>query len=107
MPSKPVILAVDDDLLALDRIVDELERRYGRDYDVRGEGSADAALARIDACVTNEQPLALVLSDQWLREPHVTGENATPAPSARCWSTGVPGAMRRPSRRSSGRWPPA
>jgi thioredoxin reductase (NADPH) len=74
MPSKPVILAVDDDLLALDRIVDELERRYGRDYDVRGEGSADAALARIDACVTNEQPLALVLSDQWLREPHVTGE---------------------------------
>jgi thioredoxin reductase (NADPH) len=74
MQDKPVILAVDDDPLALDRVVDELERRYGRDYDVRGEGSADAALARIDACVTNDQPLALVLADQWLREPHVTGE---------------------------------
>lgn len=74
MPGKPVILAVDDDPLALDRIVDELERRYGRDYDVRGEGSADQALARIEACVTNAQPLALVLADQWLREPHVTGE---------------------------------
>ena len=74
MQGKPVILAVDDDPLALDRVVDELERRYGRDYDVRGEGSADAALARIDACVTNDQPLALVLADQWLREPHVTGE---------------------------------
>jgi thioredoxin reductase (NADPH) len=74
MPGKPVILAVDDDPLALDRIIDELRRRYGRDYDVRGEGSAAAALARIDACVTNDQPLALVLADQWLREPHVTGE---------------------------------
>jgi thioredoxin reductase (NADPH) len=74
MQGKPVILAVDDDPLALDRVVDELERRYGRDYDVRGEGSADAAMARIDACVTNDQPLALVLADQWLREPHVTGE---------------------------------
>jgi thioredoxin reductase (NADPH) len=74
MPGKPVILAVDDDPLALDRVVDELERRYGRDYDVRGEGSADAAVARIEACDAFEQPLALVLADQWLREPHVTGE---------------------------------
>jgi thioredoxin reductase (NADPH) len=74
MPGKPVILAVDDDPLALDRVVDELHRRYGRDYDVRGEGSADAALARIEACSANGQPLALVLADQWLREPHVTGE---------------------------------
>src|SRR3954469_12990667 len=74
MPGKHVILAVDDDPLALDRVVAGLDRRYGRDYDVRGEGSADAALARIDACVTNDQPLALVLADQWLREPHVTGE---------------------------------
>src|SRR4051795_7148899 len=74
MPGKPVILAVDDDPLALDRVVDELERRYGRDYDVRGEGSADAAVARIEACDAFEQQLALVLADQWLREPHVTGE---------------------------------
>src|SRR3954470_16891789 len=75
MPGKPVILAVDDDPLALDRVVDELGRRYGRDYDVVGEGSADKALARIQALAGSTQPLALVLTDQWLREPHVTGES--------------------------------
>ena len=75
MPEKPVILAVDDDPLALDRVVDELARRYARDYDVVGELSADAALKRIDALATTGQPLALVLADQWMREPHVTGES--------------------------------
>src|SRR4051795_5208265 len=75
MPGKPVILAVDDDPLALDRVVDELGRRYGRDYDVVGEGSADRALARIQALAHSAQPLALVLADQGLREPHVTGES--------------------------------
>src|SRR6476620_9280832 len=71
MASKPVILAVDDDPLALDRVLDELQRRYARDYDVLGEASADAALLRIESL---DQPLALVLADQWLREPHATGE---------------------------------
>src|SRR4051794_25599801 len=72
MPGKPVILAIDDDPLALDRIVDELERRYARDYDVMSDVSADAALARLEAL---DQPLALVLADQWLREPNLTGES--------------------------------
>src|SRR3954451_19539715 len=71
MASKPVILAVDDDPLALDRVLDELRRRYARDYEVVGETSAAAALARIGS---PDQRLALVLADQWLREPHVTGE---------------------------------
>jgi thioredoxin reductase (NADPH) len=74
MPGKPVIIAVDDDLLALDRILDELGRRYARDYEIVGESSADKALARIQALSHSNQPLALVLADQWLREPHVTGE---------------------------------
>src|SRR3954454_23731260 len=75
MPYKPVILAVDDDPLALDRVLDELRRRYSRDYDVVGEVSAEQALARIRALAETPQPLALVLTDQWLREPHVTGES--------------------------------
>jgi thioredoxin reductase (NADPH) len=75
MHQKPVILAVDDDPLALDRVVDELRRRYSRDYDVVGEVSAEQALARIRALAQTPQPLALVLTDQWLREPHVTGES--------------------------------
>src|SRR3954468_13628215 len=74
MPGKPVILAVDDDPLALDRVLDELGRRYSRDYDVVGELSADKALARIEALPDSSQQLALGLADQWLREPHVTGE---------------------------------
>ena len=75
MAAKPVILAVDDDPLALDRVLDELQRRYARDYDVFGESSAAAALARIEACASGDGQLALVLTDQWLREPHVTGES--------------------------------
>lgn len=74
MPGKPVILAVDDDPLALDRVLDELRRRYGRDYDVGREVSAEAALARIDALAGAGARVALVLADQWLREPHLTGE---------------------------------
>src|SRR3954468_7619694 len=73
MPGKPVILAIDDDPLALDRVLDELRRRYARDYDVVGEASADHALQRIESL--GDQPLALVLADQWLREPHLTGES--------------------------------
>src|SRR5436305_13378365 len=71
MPGKPVILALDDDPLALDRILDELGRRYARDYEVRGESSADAALKWIESA---DSELALVLAGQWLREPHATGE---------------------------------
>src|SRR6185503_10995225 len=74
MPGKPAILAIDDDPLALDRVLDELRRRYSRDYDVLGDISADAALATIERLADGRQQLALVLADQWLREPHVTGE---------------------------------
>jgi thioredoxin reductase (NADPH) len=74
MQGKPVILAVDDDPLALDRVLDELGRRYARDYEVLGEVSAEAALTRVQSLAESGQPLALVLADQWLREPHVTGE---------------------------------
>src|SRR5947209_20105060 len=48
MAAKPVILAVDDDSLALDRVVDELERRYSRDYEILGETLADVALGQIE-----------------------------------------------------------
>ncbi|MFL5842800.1 MAG: FAD-dependent oxidoreductase [Thermoleophilaceae bacterium] len=74
MLGKPVILAIDDDPLALDRVQDELGRRYGRDYEVLGEVSAAAALQRIEALHDRGDHVALVLADQWLREPHVTGE---------------------------------
>lgn len=75
MAGKPVILAVDDDPLALDRVVDELERRYARDYDVVCETSAEAALGKLASLAADGRSVAIVLADQWLREPHVTGES--------------------------------
>jgi thioredoxin reductase (NADPH) len=73
MAGKPVILAVDDDPLALDRVIDELRRRYARDYDVMGEASAGQALERLAWLAAAGRPVALVLTDQWLREPNVLG----------------------------------
>ena len=74
MPRKPLILAVDDDPLALDRVEDELRRRYERDYEVACESSATAALDRLQRVHDSGGRLALILADQWLREPHQTGE---------------------------------
>src|SRR5436190_17394431 len=73
MPRKPVILAVDDDLLALDRVEDELRRRYERDYEIVCEGSARQAFARIERLTADGSRVALVLADLWLREPYETG----------------------------------
>src|SRR2546423_5690250 len=75
MPRKPLILAVDDDPLALDRVEDELRRRYERDYEIACEGSATAALERMQRVHDEGDRLALILADQWLREPHQTGES--------------------------------
>lgn len=74
MPRKALILAVDDDPLALDRTGDELQRRYERDYEIACEHSADAAVALLEHCAGEGTRVALVLADQWLREPHLTGE---------------------------------
>ncbi|MFL5894070.1 MAG: FAD-dependent oxidoreductase [Thermoleophilaceae bacterium] len=74
MARRPVILAVDDDALALDRVEDELRRRYERDYEIACEPSAEAALALMTRLDESGDRLAVVLADQWLREPHLTGE---------------------------------
>jgi thioredoxin reductase (NADPH) len=69
--SRPVILAADDDPGALDRIATELRRRYGSDYRVLCEHSATDALARLEATRADDEPVALVLADQWM--PDLTG----------------------------------
>lgn len=68
----PVLLCVDEDAGCFSRTVDQLERRYGRDYDVRAEGSAEAGLRQLEA-LRGERQVALVLADQWLREGDATG----------------------------------
>jgi thioredoxin reductase (NADPH) len=71
-PSRPRVLVVEDEREARARIRGELERRYGDDYRVRCEGSALAALAKLERWREAGDPVALVLVDQWM--PDMTGE---------------------------------
>ena len=65
---RPVIVAVDDELTARERLYVELERRYGRDYEVVVEASADAALSAVEAARDGGQRVAVVLASQWMDE---------------------------------------
>jgi thioredoxin reductase (NADPH) len=69
---KPVMLVVEDEREVRDMIRGELERRYGSDYRVLCEGSALRALEKLERWRAKGQPVALVLSDQWM--PDLTGE---------------------------------
>ena len=69
---RPRVLVVEDENEARARIRGELERRYGSDYRVRCEGSALAALAKLERWRAAGDPVALVLADQWM--PDLTGE---------------------------------
>src|SRR3954452_19484199 len=68
----PIVLVVEDEGDARARIQSELERRYGGDYRVIFEGSAPAALAKLERWRSAAEPVALVLADQWM--PELTGE---------------------------------
>jgi len=65
-PSRPLLLAVDEDGDCLARCEAELTRRYGGDYSVRAARSAAEALEVLEAARDSGQPVALVLADQWL-----------------------------------------
>jgi thioredoxin reductase (NADPH) len=65
-PSRPLLLAVDEDADCLGRVEEQLSRRYGDDYDVRAVGSAAEALAVLEQARDSGEPVALVLADQWL-----------------------------------------
>src|SRR3954454_8094592 len=62
----PVLLAVDDDPDALRAVETELRERYSGDYTVLCEGSCKAALGTLERLRAEDQPVALVLSGQWL-----------------------------------------
>ena len=69
---KPLMLVVEDEREPRALIRGELERRYGSDYHVTCEGSALAALAKLERRRAAGEPVALVLADQWM--PDLTGE---------------------------------
>jgi thioredoxin reductase (NADPH) len=70
--AKPLMLVVEDEREPRALIRGELERRYGGDYHVTCEGSALAALAKLERRRAAGEPVALVLADQWM--PDLTGE---------------------------------
>jgi thioredoxin reductase (NADPH) len=65
MPA-PVLVAVDDDPVALRRLQQELEDRYGRDYRAFCTRSPDEALAGLTRLSDAGEEVALVLAGQWL-----------------------------------------
>ncbi len=63
LTARPMILAVDGDRTALDRILSVLQRRFGADYHVRGERSASEARAVLADAAEHGDPVALVLAE--------------------------------------------
>jgi thioredoxin reductase (NADPH) len=70
--TRPILLVVEDESSVRALIRGELERRYGSDYRVSCEGSALAAIAKLERWRAAAEPVALVLADQWM--PDLTGE---------------------------------
>ncbi|KRE38889.1 hypothetical protein ASG73_00505 [Janibacter sp. Soil728] len=66
--TRPLILAVDSDPSSLARIEGELQRRFGADFRVRGEGDTPAATATLQLAAERGDPVALVLADPWLAD---------------------------------------
>jgi len=69
--TRPILLAVDDDISVLEAVVQDLRRHYGSTYRVVRAGSGQAALDTLSQLRTREEAVALLLSDQ--RMPGMTG----------------------------------
>ncbi len=69
--SKPVILAVDDDVSVLEAVIQDLRRKYGAGYRIMRAGSGQAALDTCSQLVERGDAVALFLSDQ--RMPGMSG----------------------------------
>ena len=66
--SRPVLLAVDEDVADLRGISRELHKRYGEDYRVVCERYPEAGLRRLQDLEEAGEEVALVLADQWMVE---------------------------------------
>src|ERR1700742_1549101 len=69
--SKPVILAVDDDVSVLEAVVQDLRRRYAASYRILRASSGQAALDLAAQLKQRSESVALFLSDQ--RMPGMNG----------------------------------
>jgi thioredoxin reductase (NADPH) len=69
--SKPVILAIDDDVSVLEAVVQDLRRRYAASYRILRASSGQAALELAKQLKQRSETVALFLSDQ--RMPGMNG----------------------------------
>lgn len=71
MPSKPTIIAIDDDPPVLNAIERDLRQKYGRDYRILKADSGAAAIESLRELQKRGEVAALYLSDQ--RMPQMSG----------------------------------
>jgi thioredoxin reductase (NADPH) len=69
--AEPVVVAVDDDPTARQRLEGELTKRYGADYQVICIGSPDEAMQVLEDLREGGRAVSLVLADHWM--PQMTG----------------------------------
>jgi len=69
--AKPALVVVDDDPAGLERLRQELLRRYSEDYEVLCLASPEDALETLRRLHDDAGPVAVVLADQWM--PRCTG----------------------------------
>jgi thioredoxin reductase (NADPH) len=61
--TSPVLFVLDRDRSSLDVLLSDLARRYGNDFTITGETSADAALGALREMAAANEPVALLLVD--------------------------------------------
>jgi len=69
--TRPILLAVDDDISVLEAVVQDLRRQYGAEYRIIRAAGGQAALDSLNQLKTREEAVALIVSDQ--RMPGMTG----------------------------------
>ncbi|HEX8711837.1 MAG TPA: FAD-dependent oxidoreductase [Terracidiphilus sp.] len=69
--TRPILLAVDDDVSVLEAVVQDLRRQYGAVYRVIRAAGGQAALDTLNQLKTRQETVALMVSDQ--RMPGMTG----------------------------------
>ncbi|MCU1234708.1 MAG: response regulator receiver modulated FAD-dependent pyridine nucleotide-disulfide oxidoreductase, partial [Candidatus Solibacter sp.] len=71
MPSKPVLLAVDDDSDVLKSIENDLRKHYAKKFRILSAGSAQSAIELVDRLQQRNEAIALFLADY--RMPQMNG----------------------------------
>ena len=64
----PLLVVVDDSSDDLRSLRDELERRFGADYEIVAQRCASAAVTALGKSLAKGREVALVIADMWMDE---------------------------------------